>query len=164
MTFFRNMEWLTSFLSAVRHYILILLEEDSCAAARKPPPLSCPGCCRGQGISWQRSGCASLEGSWLFLGKDFCNEGISWEENPASRTWSTGETAEKGRERTSRPSSEPDKKETFPAQRGICRVCSWKIPGLSPSLEERPLVTRLWHTHEDTPSVRRRWVLGSLSQ
>lgn len=47
--------------------------------------------------------------------ENFCNEGMVGEENPASRTCSTGET-EKGRERTARQSSESDKKETCHAQ------------------------------------------------
>lgn len=79
--------WKYVLLSAVCLYILILLEEDGCTAVRKPPPLSCPACCRGArdflAGEWMR-----LPGGQLALpgGRDFCNEGTSWEENPASRT------------------------------------------------------------------------------
>lgn len=162
MTSFRNMKWLVSFLPAVCHYILIFLGEDGFAAARKPPPLSCPCWCGARGFPGRGAdGRASL-GAAVPGERDICNEGINWEENPASRTWSTGDTAEKGREQTSRQPSEPDKKETFPAQRELCRICGWKVPDLSPSLEERPHVTRLWRVHEDIPSVGRRLLSDSL--
>lgn len=41
----------------------------------------------------------------------------------------------RGGEQTSKLSLEPDKKETFPAQRGLSRVFRWKAVGLSMSLE-----------------------------
>lgn len=110
------MKWLTFFLSAVCHYILTLLEYDGCAAGSGEATTSV--------LSWLLQGAGDfLEGGqdvppWRAAGtfwENFCNEGMVGEENPASRTCSTGET-EKGRERTARQSSESDKKETCHAQ------------------------------------------------
>lgn len=113
------MEWMMSISSAVCCYMLVLPKENGWAVVRKPAPLPFPGCSRG---SLDKERMCTPKSSCLVQGEeDFVMRG------QAGKKTNKQDLISRGREQTSRQSLEPEKKEAFPAQRGLSRVCHFVV-------------------------------------